>query len=61
MYYVHVFHKDPTNGLSNVRMLRTKPFRTLEIARMAISKSGKEGYIKQVGHSVPVYHNVRTH
>lgn len=52
---------EPTGFNDNVvvRAVRTKPFKTEQAARSAVVRSGREGYVKQVGHSIPVWHNCK--
>lgn len=61
MYTAMIFLTDPMTGMANVRALRAKPYRDLEVAKQSIIRSKYEGYVKQVGHPVPVWHNLPTH
>jgi hypothetical protein len=61
MFVAMIFHKDSHNPhLCSARAARVAPFKSKEVAIRAIERTGKEGYIKQLGIGIPVWHNVGT-
>ena len=52
-----VFYKNEF-GFSNARALRKPPYKTLKGAIKAIERSGLQGYIKELGKSLPVWQNL---
>lgn len=52
---------EPTGFNDNVvvRAVRTKPFKTMGAAVRALNRTGREGYVKMVGHSRPIYNNLK--
>ncbi|MDX9756261.1 MAG: hypothetical protein RBT52_01950 [Sulfurimonas sp.] len=54
MYYAMVFIPNEW-GKFNIRAIRSKGYTSLLNAKKALQKTGMSGYIKQVGHSVPVW------
>ncbi len=42
-----------------VRPIRKSPYKTLEAAIAALTRTGLEGYVKQFGEVRPAYHNCK--
>jgi len=57
MYYAMIFHPSEYSCIC-VRSLRTRGFKSLEAAKTAIIRAKKDGYVKKLGESVPVWSNL---
>lgn len=54
-----VFYRDPATYGSTVRSLKVGGYASMEAASKAIVRKGLEGYVKKVGQTRPVWHNLR--
>ena len=59
MYSAMQFVPTGFNDNVVVRAVRTKPFKSFDSAVRALNRTGREGYVKMVGHSRPVYNNLK--
>ena len=57
MYYAMVFIMNEYGGF-NVRALRSSGYKSLNTAINAINRSKKQGYVKQLNVSKPVWNNL---
>jgi len=58
VYYAMIFYPSEYNTIC-VRSLRTKGFRTLELAKSAIIRVKRDGYVKKLGQAAPMWSNVK--
>lgn len=57
-FYAMIFFPSEYNHVCT-RSLRLKGFRTLELAKSAIIRAKKDGYVKKLGEKTPVWSNVQ--
>lgn len=58
MYYALAFLPNEW-GKFQVRSLKIRGYKTLDSAKAAILKSGKEGYVKKLGNATPLWSNAK--
>lgn len=58
MFYAMIFQPSEYNRVC-VRSIRLKGFHSLELAKNAIVRTNKDGYVKKLGQSAPVWSNVK--
>ncbi len=55
MHFVPISYTDNFS----VRATRSTPFKSFEAAVRSVIKTGNEGYIKEVGQSLPIWNNLK--